>query len=103
MNFPNPSLSFSEGNKNLNTGDINTFVSHGKTLTTIITGIESSVILIYSCTSESVAMYPKGFPKATSVITSRVKYCAILAKSSLRNSDLVEMYFLSIRLIKPAI
>jgi hypothetical protein len=47
MNFPNPSLSFSEGNRNLNTGDIGAFVSHGKTLTTIITGIESSVILIF--------------------------------------------------------
>lgn len=95
--LPKPILSFAVGRNLFMMLDCSNLLSHGITVTRIMTGTAFSVVAMYLWTSESVARSPNGFPKAMLDIVSRVKYVVVRPKSRGLNSELVERYFLPIR------
>lgn len=103
ITLPNPSRSFSDGKRLLNIGELKTLTNHGTTVVTMTMGNVSSVVLMYSYTSESVSKKPNGSPKAKSESTSRVKNCArrprsigLFSSAYLRRSLMNARIFLSI-------
>jgi hypothetical protein len=93
INFPNPTVSLSDGRKSFKGYENKTFASQGNAPRATIKGSISSDIWIKEEMSSSASRSPKDFPKAISEITSRVKNSVFSAKSTGLYSVLVEIYF----------